>query len=673
MGKSRIELLPHNQDLYNRIRKHINEGKHSIFYSEATGLGKSFIFMKLVEDLFQGKKVLYIVPKDSIWYNINLYDEFNIIKDNIIKTTFADFNKIKDHHYDYDVIFIDEAHHLLSDIQGFNLINLINSYVKRGKYVFGFTATPYIKRKNMSVDSLFEISLIGLDLFESIEEGLFKKFDYALADFDTIVDEKYAKNFSVKGGKTLIRNLMDQRSDINRWLVYFSTISKLEENIEQFKKYFPEYKLFIMHMKSDNDNEQIQKDFNNYTGKCMILTVDMLLEGTHLKDVSGIIMFRNVSQWHTFLQIIGRCFKINMKSCPLIIDMTQSLNNFINKKKTIHKMLNRIVSKSGKTLKEFINITSSSCQMIDLCNCILNSLYYREYRGIIWINDADLCRKLGKHKSYVCFQKSHYGLSEEQIIDKVLDEENKILMYRGITWRSNVELSLKLGKTRSYVYNYIKSGLTHEQIIDNVLDESKKYSYRGISWNSERELSLKLGKYETFVTHLRISGLSYEEIIDEVLNTTPKYCYRGITWNTNRELSSKLGKNLNYVNSCIKNKQKTVEQIIDLCLDGRYPERSYRGISWTTIRSLSIKIGLNESTISTKISEGMTCENIIDIYLDGKPAKYSYKGISWNSNKELSLKLGKNENFVGYYIKNKGLTYEQIIDKVLAEKQEENE
>ena len=37
MEKSKIELLPHNQNIYNRIKKHINEGEHSIFYSEATG------------------------------------------------------------------------------------------------------------------------------------------------------------------------------------------------------------------------------------------------------------------------------------------------------------------------------------------------------------------------------------------------------------------------------------------------------------------------------------------------------------------------------------------------------------------------------------------------------------------------------------------------------------
>ena len=74
--KHEIKLLPHNQKLFDEIMELINNGEHSIFYSEATGLGKSFIFMSLVNELFLGKKVLYIVPKIAIWDNMNEYKEF---------------------------------------------------------------------------------------------------------------------------------------------------------------------------------------------------------------------------------------------------------------------------------------------------------------------------------------------------------------------------------------------------------------------------------------------------------------------------------------------------------------------------------------------------------------------------------------------------------------------
>ena len=91
----KISLLPHNQKLFNEIMDLIKNGEHSIFYSEATGLGKSFIFMSLVNELFKGKKVLYIVPKIAIWENINMYKEFEYIKDYVEMTTYADFNSTK--------------------------------------------------------------------------------------------------------------------------------------------------------------------------------------------------------------------------------------------------------------------------------------------------------------------------------------------------------------------------------------------------------------------------------------------------------------------------------------------------------------------------------------------------------------------------------------------------
>lgn len=40
---NKITLLPHNQMLYDKIVTEINKGEKSIFYSEGTGLGKSFI------------------------------------------------------------------------------------------------------------------------------------------------------------------------------------------------------------------------------------------------------------------------------------------------------------------------------------------------------------------------------------------------------------------------------------------------------------------------------------------------------------------------------------------------------------------------------------------------------------------------------------------------------
>lgn len=102
---SKIKLLPHNQELYDKIVEQIEKGEKSIFYSQATGLGKSFIFMKLVEDYFQGKRIMYVVPKIAIWENLIRYKEFETLDATIDMYTYQSFNTYDSSLVDkYDVV-----------------------------------------------------------------------------------------------------------------------------------------------------------------------------------------------------------------------------------------------------------------------------------------------------------------------------------------------------------------------------------------------------------------------------------------------------------------------------------------------------------------------------------------------------------------------------------------
>ena len=49
--------------------------------------------------------------------------------------------------------------------------------------------------------------------------------------------------------------------------------------------------------------------------------------------------------------------------------------------------------------------------------------------------------------------------------------------YRGIEWINDSDLSRKLGKSRQYVNCMLRKGKTHEEIIDCVI--SKKLEYKG--------------------------------------------------------------------------------------------------------------------------------------------------------------------------------------------------
>ena len=734
----RIKLLPHNQEIVNKIEQAMISGIRKIFYTEATGLGKSFVFMYLVNKYFKDKKVLYICPKYHIWKHINACKEFGLISHCVDMCCYADFNEIKDRHFDYDVYFIDEAHHLFSDIQGKNIINITNSLIKKNKdaYVFGMTATPYYEDK-MVGEEFFDVSVKGRNLIEAIEEKLLQPIEYAIAidDIDRTAEEykdiqemkNYAKKYNVDTTKTTIKSLMNNYSHINHWLLYFSKIEELRENIAKFKKHFPEYKIFVLHSQV-NDTETIIDEFEAYEGKAILASVSMILEGVHPKTVEGVLSYRNVHSRNLFLQMIGRLGIMNKDINPVFIDIYKSYryispphisNDPIDNCENYNEYESKNI-KQGTTFSDRFNkcilMHSDSYELIDFSNIIekiynpeysyrgitwksdrelsiklgMNDSYVgkyirsgktyeqiidqvldnpieeKSYRNITWVNDYDLSRKLGKRTDYVCGYR-HKGLSYEEIIDQVLDNPIEEKSYRGITWIHNTDLSKKLGKHYAYVQDHIYKGESYEQIIDRVLDTEK--SYKGITWINNRDLSIKLGKNNGYVSFWINKGLTYEQIIDQALNEiTNSGSYRGITWINDYDLSIKLGKNKNYVHVC-KHRGLSYEQIIDQVLD--YKPNSYRGITWKSNNELSKKLGKDYKYIKTRINKGLSYEEIIDQVLDN-PIEKSYRNITWKSDRELSIKLGKDKNYV-CHCKHRGLSYEEIIDQVLGKQDDENE
>ena len=627
--------------------------------------------MYLVNKYFKNKKVLYICPKNHIWYNLQEYKEFDLIKDCVTYICNADFNKIKQRHLDYDVIFIDEAHHLCTPIQGENIINITNNMLEMNpnSYVFGFTATPYINGE-MIGDKYFDTSIIGMDLFTAIEKGILQRIQYAVAITNDSDLYKYKDLFTIKYDvattNVIITDIINKYNTVKHWLAYFTTISELNTNIEYFNKYFPEYKVFAIHSEIENSDE-ILNDFENYNGKAILASVSMVLEGIHPRTVEGILLYRNVCTVNTFFQIIGRLGIMKPNVSPICVDIYNSYENLIDGKNIIRELTN-VDSTCTRHYKDYFYIDVSTYKFIDLYNTAYNSIYkIHEYRGITWRTNAELSRKLGKRPEYVSARINHAGKSYEEIIDYCLD--NPIQgprTYRGITWSTVSELSKKLGKKTNYVSIYKRKGMTCEDLIDRYLDKPVKgpRTYRGITWSTNRELSKKLGRSNDYVYQSLSKGKSYEDIIDQYLDNSPR-TYRGITWSTNRELSKKLGRDTDYVSRHVRT-GKSYEEIIDHCLDNPVQgPRTYRGITWSTNVELANQIGIRSSLISAYYCKGKSYEEIIDQCLDNPvQGPRTYRGITWTTDTDLSKKIGKSSSYVYMNIRN-GKSYEEIIDYCL--------
>jgi superfamily II DNA or RNA helicase len=665
-----IILLNHNQQIVDEIEKAMSEGIRKIFFTEATGLGKSFVFMYLINKYFKDKKVLYICPTYHIWKNMNSYKEFKYIRDCVDMCCYADFNSIKDHHFDYDVYFIDEAHHLFSDIRGNNIVSVSDSLIEKNKnaYVFAMTATPYFKNK-MVGDEFFDITIEGKNIVEAIEEKLLQPINYAIAiddvtkNLEEYEDADIAKKYNVDTTKTTVSKLMDEYSYVNHWLLYFPRIEELENNTAYFTKHFPEYKIFILHSKADN-MENVLDEFEAYEGKAILASVSMILEGVHPKTVGGILSYRNVHSHNLFLQIIGRLGVMNSNISPIFIDIYGSYRNILpphltrtntnEDKKSHNKSKN---TNDAKRFNKCVVLHTDSYKLINFSNMMKNLCKPEySYRGISWINNVDLSRKLGKPDNYVSNYKRK-GLSYEQIIDQTLDVVYEEKTYRNISWTSDIDLSKKLGRRDNYVSNHRRKGLSYEQIIDRVLGPiPKEYSYRGLTWINNKDLSRKLGRYDNYVSNYRRKHLSYEKIIDQSGYTST---YRGISWSDDADLSRKINNNV----FLLRQRGLSHEQIIDQYLYENVEEKTYRGITWTNDKDLAVKLGKYPLYISIRKRNGLSNEEIIDQFLDC-PENY-YRGISWTDDKDLSKKLGQYSLYVTIYKRN-GFSYEEIIDKALG-------
>lgn len=622
---SKIKLLPHNQKLYDEIKKHIDAGERSIFYSEATGLGKSYIFMRLVEEYFSGKSILYIVPKIAIWDNLTHYAEFSKLSANIEMSTFTAFNRYNsdDRLYEkYDVVFVDECHHMLSDIQGMNVAIFLEDMCNNNKHTFGFTATP--KYEDVYVDEIyFKASCYGYDVFEAIKNDLFPKIDIAVADIDfEEIPKDLCKKFSVLGTKSVLEQIIDERSDITHWLAYFSSITDLEENVQQINKLFPDFEIIKLYQNS-GDPRDIINYFENYNGKIILMSVSMLLEGMHLRNVGGVLLYRNVIKSSTYFQIYGRLCKLGSGTSPLLVDITNSIMQITDF--SAFKSSRFVGSRSVYSRRDLFDVTSRTYRYIELKD-ELNPFKEKEYRGICWTTGRSLSRALGKSPSA-------YG-----------------------AWL--------VGNPDKNMYDYIDCMLgdtTYEEYINNGYKQLSSITICG-----------EIYKYSTYEDLLRQTGRTgnYDRNIDKLkemieweysVGCVHNRSYRGINISTMITISKAMQMNSYALIMFIKREKVTVTECIDMYLD---EDKWYRGIMLVNgISTLSEMTGTSTSQICKVRRRLGSLKETIDYFL---PTSKEYRGIKITypiDNASLANQLGVSKvAMLDYFRKHSDKSLEECID-----------
>ena len=351
----KVDLLPHNQEAYEKIREAIVDGKKKIAVSHATGSGKSYLIAKLCEDYSDDKK-LVLVPSKYIKEEIQkLFVKYGI--KNVDVDLYQKLIKMDDQDIaamNYSIIILDEYHHDTSKVWGVKVRTLIDTHPE--SLIFGTSATPVRSDGVNTIDELFEGNCISdLPLSACIAKKIvpLPKYVGALYTLDDeleVLRKKIEKATNSKEEKKeYYKKINAMRSQIEKsygmpiilnkhikdregkYIIFCKNKKHLEEIIQTVIGWFQtagckNINSYVVHSSYEKKDAEYKAFCDDTSHNLKLLfCVNMLNEGLHLENISGVLLLRPTKSMLVFLQQIGRAIEANNTNTPVIID---AVNNF---------------------------------------------------------------------------------------------------------------------------------------------------------------------------------------------------------------------------------------------------------------------------------------------------------------------------------------------------------
>ena len=156
------------EKLYNKVSKTF-ETQHRVILQFATGVGKSYIALRLINDLCKNNeefKCLLVVAESA--HKDNWEKEFikwgftQLLKQTII-VTYASLKKVPGQ---YDFVVYDEIHHLATDIRLYQALHV------KSTYTLGLSATVGATRLGMLRQLYPDFAVLNYNLNRAIDSGV---------------------------------------------------------------------------------------------------------------------------------------------------------------------------------------------------------------------------------------------------------------------------------------------------------------------------------------------------------------------------------------------------------------------------------------------------------------------------------------------------------------------
>lgn len=352
-----VEILkPHNLEAYQEINSLLESGIKKIAIPRATGSGKTFVMGALAERYNSDKKLVLEPTKPLLNSIKEKFDEFGIVNTDFI--TYQKLIRMSDEDIaamDYKLIFLDEFHHGTAPVWGMKIDYLMKTHTD--SIILGTSATTVRNDGVNVVERLFDNNAIGeLSLSTAIARKVlpcphyitaiyriddeFEKLKKRIEDSTNTKDEKkefYRKmqemkiHFEKSYGIPLILNKYIKMRN-GRYLVFCKNKKHLNAMRDVVINWFQmsgiknvhSYAVYSDYPEKEKDYKEFCED-NSDSAK-ILLSINMLNEGLHIEDISGVLMLRTTRSNLVYLQQLGRLLEAgNMDKYLLVFDF---VNNF---------------------------------------------------------------------------------------------------------------------------------------------------------------------------------------------------------------------------------------------------------------------------------------------------------------------------------------------------------
>ena len=498
-----LKLFEHNQTAFEEALAVLEEtGKAAIVHP--TGTGKSYIGFKLCEQ-FPDKNDSWQYPSEYIYKTQleNLKEDSDGWQpENIKFFTYAKLmlmNEDELSEISPDYIVFDEFHRCGAEMWGEGVKRLLAMYPEAQLLGLTATAIRYLDNQRNMAEELFDGNIASeMTLGEAIVRGILNPPKYVLSvfayqeDYDKLKRRVYrAKSRAVrdKAEKYLeaLRRALEMADGMDvifdkhitdrtgKYIVFCSNIDHLHEMQSNVAAWFSKvdkephiYTAYSLDSATEKEFEEFKKDESEHLK--LLFCIDMLNEGVHVENISGVILFRPTVSPIIYKQQIGRALSASKTKDPIIFDIVNNIENLASID-TIQKEM-RIAISYYRSRGESNYVVNEHFQVID---------EVRDAKDLFELLNESLTAGWDILYSCACdYFKAHGHL----LVPKTYKTKEG---YTLGTWVA----------TQRAVYNGERNGLLDEERI-------KKLEAIGMKWDSFKDIA-----FEKYLNALRIFRAEY--------------------------------------------------------------------------------------------------------------------------------------------------------------------